>query len=72
VFSTTTRDLTPRWEALPHPAYSPDLAPSDFHLFGPLIEALGGKRFTADDEVELFVQRWLGDNHELFFLKGAK
>ena len=25
-----------RWEAMKHPAYSPDLVPSDFHLFGPL------------------------------------
>jgi hypothetical protein len=24
------------WEVLGHPTYSPDLAPSDFHLFGPL------------------------------------
>jgi hypothetical protein len=25
-----------KWEVLKHPPYSPDLAPSDFHLFGPL------------------------------------
>jgi hypothetical protein len=43
------------WEVLPHPAYSPDLAPRDFHLFCPNKEALGGKRFRADDEVKLFV-----------------
>ncbi|GFN83293.1 mariner mos1 transposase [Plakobranchus ocellatus] len=24
-----------RWDIIPHPAHSPDLAPSDFHLFGP-------------------------------------
>jgi len=27
------------------------VAPSDFHLFGPLKEALGGRRFRADNEV---------------------
>ena len=27
---------------LEHPAYSPDLAPSDYHLFGPLKDALKG------------------------------
>ncbi|PNF29048.1 hypothetical protein B7P43_G14049 [Cryptotermes secundus] len=32
---------------LPHPAYSPDLAPSDFHMFGPLKEAMGGKTFRS-------------------------
>ena len=30
-------------EAMEHPAYSPDLAPSDFHLFEPLKNALRGR-----------------------------
>jgi histone-lysine N-methyltransferase SETMAR len=39
-------------ETSEHPPYSPDLAPSDFHLFGPLKNYLGGKRFPDDKEVE--------------------
>jgi histone-lysine N-methyltransferase SETMAR len=53
------------WDALPHPACSPDLAPSDFHLFGPLKEAVGGKRFRANDEVKLSVRRWLDKQQEI-------
>jgi hypothetical protein len=45
-----------QWEVLPHSAYSPDLMPRDFHLFGPLKEALAGKRFRTNDEVKLSVQ----------------
>ncbi|GFO38401.1 histone-lysine N-methyltransferase SETMAR [Plakobranchus ocellatus] len=36
------------WEILPHPAHSPDLAPSDFHLFGPLKRHLGGMAFETE------------------------
>jgi hypothetical protein len=39
--------------------YSPDLAPSDFQLFGPLKNCLGGRRFTDDKEVEMEVRKWL-------------
>jgi histone-lysine N-methyltransferase SETMAR len=35
-------------ELLPHPPYSPDLAPSDCHLFGSLKRALQGRRFGSD------------------------
>jgi hypothetical protein len=49
------------WEVLPHPAYSPDLASKDFHLFDLLEGALRGKRFKADDEVKLSVQQWLDE-----------
>ena len=37
---------------LPHPAYSPDLAPSDFYLFGHLKQALGATRFTSAEELK--------------------
>jgi hypothetical protein len=43
----TVRKL--KWEVMEHPGHSPDLAPSDFHLFGPLKEVLGGRRFQCDD-----------------------
>jgi len=35
------------FECLPHPPYSPDLAPSDFHVFGPLKRAIGSKSFRS-------------------------
>jgi hypothetical protein len=31
--AATIEDL--HFECLPHPPYSPDLAPSDYHMFGP-------------------------------------
>jgi len=46
----TIQDLS--FERLPHPPYSPDLAPSDFHVFGPLKEAMGGKSFRSDEGMQ--------------------
>jgi hypothetical protein len=40
-----------KWDVLDHPPYSPDLAPSVFHLFLQL-KHLAGKRFNDDDEVQ--------------------
>ena len=45
----TIQDLS--FECLPHPPYSPDLAPSNFHVFGQLKEAMGGKSLGSDEEV---------------------
>jgi histone-lysine N-methyltransferase SETMAR len=47
------------WEVFEHPAYSPDLAPSDFHLFPKLKEFLGGKRMETDGEDKETVTAWL-------------
>jgi histone-lysine N-methyltransferase SETMAR len=46
-------------EVFEHPAYSSDLAPSDFHLFPKLKEFLGGRRFKRDDEVKDAFKEWL-------------
>ncbi|GFN79765.1 histone-lysine N-methyltransferase SETMAR [Plakobranchus ocellatus] len=40
-----------RWDIIPHPAHSPDLAPSDVPLFGPLRRHLGGKKCENEDEL---------------------
>jgi transposase len=45
------------WEILPHPPYSPDLAPSDYHLFRSLSNNL--RRISFNNEAEL--QNWLND-----------
>ncbi|GBM21157.1 hypothetical protein AVEN_5469-1 [Araneus ventricosus] len=41
--------------------YSPDVAPSDFHLYLKLKEFLGGKRFGNDEELENAVTTWLNE-----------
>jgi len=59
-----------RWEVLEHPPHSPDLAPSDYHLFGPMKRHLSGKRFTSDDEVVKEVRNWLAALDGDFFNQG--
>jgi histone-lysine N-methyltransferase SETMAR len=54
-------------ELLEHPPYSPDLAPSDFHLFGTLKNHLGGKRFADDDDVEMEVGKWVREQSKDFY-----
>ena len=46
-----------KFEVMTRPPYSPDLAPSDYHMFGPLKEALRGRRFTSDQEAKEAVLR---------------
>jgi histone-lysine N-methyltransferase SETMAR len=63
--AATIEDL--HFECLPHPPYSPDLAPSDYHMIGPLKEALGGKKFQSDEEIHRAVHDWLKSQPKGFF-----
>ena len=58
------------WQTLEHPPYSPDLSPCDFHLFGPLKEALGGQRFSSNEGVEEFVRNWFLTRPKEFYAQG--
>lgn len=40
------------FELLRHPAYSPDLALSDFHLFPNIKKHLGGHKFPSNEDVQ--------------------
>jgi hypothetical protein len=42
-----------------HPSYSPDLAPSGLHLFGPFKKYVAGRRFATDADMTEAVTSWL-------------
>jgi hypothetical protein len=47
------------WDLYDHPSYSPDLAPSDYHLFTFLKNWLRSQRFNNDGELMECVKMWL-------------
>jgi len=53
-----------------HPPHSRDLAPSDFHLFGPLKDALRGTRFEDDESVIRAVRTWLREQEMSWYREG--
>ncbi|GFN75127.1 transposase [Plakobranchus ocellatus] len=57
---------------LPHPAYSPDLAPSDYYLFPQLKNYLKGHPYDNDEEVIADVRRWCRGQSSEFFADGVR
>lgn len=60
------------WEVLAHPPYSPDISPSDFHLFKSMEHFLRGKQFTELEEVKAALQEYFASKNESFFKKGIQ
>jgi len=60
------------YEILPHPPYSPDLAPSDFFLFPQMKTPLRGRRFDDTDEVIEEVEQWFSTQSEDFYNGGMR
>ena len=60
------------FELLPHPPYSPDLAPSDFFLFPKLKKELRGQRYDDDDELMLAVEGFCKGHDSAFYREGLE
>lgn len=61
---------TLRWEVLPHPAYSPDLSPTNYHLNRSIENALKGKQFHSIEEVRNWVDEFLASKDQQFYSDG--
>jgi histone-lysine N-methyltransferase SETMAR len=60
-------------EVLKHPAYSPDLAPSDYCLFSTLKKHLKGRKiFFIIEEATLAADGWFAAQTKEFLLDGLK
>jgi histone-lysine N-methyltransferase SETMAR len=58
------------WESLIHPPYSPDCAPSDYHLFASLAHSLSGKKFANLTEVKKHLRLYFASKSTEFYSRG--
>ncbi|KAK6751600.1 hypothetical protein RB195_003174 [Necator americanus] len=65
---TSQKILELRWEVLPHPPYSPDLAPSDYHLFRSLQHHFEEKRYTDRDHLENNLRAFFASKSPEFYV----
>ena len=70
--STQNLITTFGWEQFDHPPYSPDLAPSDFHLFLHLKSFLVGRQFHDNNEVKEVVTTCFASQEASFYDEGIQ
>lgn len=59
-----------KWEVLLHPPYSPDIAPSDYHLFRSMAHGLAEQHFQIRQEVQEWLDEWIASKPTNFFYNG--
>lgn len=60
------------FQVVPHPAHSPDLAPSDYWLFDKMKQPLRGKRYETLQALSSAVHLWVRSTPKDFFAEGLE
>ena len=60
------------FEILPHPPYSPDMAPSDICLFPKLKSHLRGTHYGSNEGIIEAINKYLGDQEKAFYFEGIR
>ena len=61
-----------KWKVLAHPAYSPDLAPSDYHLFRSMEHFLRGKEFENNEDLKNHLDQYFDSKPQSFYREGIR
>ncbi|CAF1511105.1 unnamed protein product [Adineta ricciae] len=68
--STREKLLKLGWVTVPHPPYSPDLAPTDYHLFRSLSNDLRDKKFKDESDVKTELIKFFDEKSQDFYERG--
>lgn len=60
------------WETLKHPPYSPDLSPSDYHLFHSMKGKLRGQHFHSEMELINWLEKFFASKSADFYREGIE
>ncbi|UYV77341.1 hypothetical protein LAZ67_15000553 [Cordylochernes scorpioides] len=66
-FTVKTYLETLKWEVLPNPPYSPDIASSDYYLFGSMQHGLADQHFSNYDVIKKkWIDEWIAAKEPVF------
>ena len=61
-----------KWEILPHPPYSPDIAPSDYYSFRSMAHGLADQQFRSYEDIDKWLDLWIASKYEHFYRNGIR
>lgn len=60
------------WEILPHPPYSPDISPSDYHLFRSLSNHIRDEKFNTSQDLQTYLTNFFDSKPSEFYRRGIQ